>query len=60
MYRKAADQGYADAQFMLGKLYEDGLVGVGKDNGQAKGWYQKAADQGNIGAKSALSRLQVK
>ncbi len=56
-YRQAADQGYADAQFNLGWLYENGL-GVGKDNDRAKVWYQKAADQGNLGAQSGLQRLQ--
>jgi TPR repeat protein len=55
-YRKAAEQGYADAQYQVGSFYEYGL-GVGKDNDQAKVWYQKAADQGNLGAQTALKRL---
>jgi TPR repeat protein len=55
-YRKAADQGYADAQFKLGWLYENGL-GIEKDYSQAKAWYQKAADQGNADAKEGLKRL---
>ncbi len=55
-YRKAADQGYADAQSNVGVLYENGM-GVAKDIEQARAWYQKAADQGNAGAKGALERL---
>jgi TPR repeat protein len=55
-YRKAADQGYADAQYKVGWFYENGS-GVGKDNDQAKAWYQKAADQGNADAQTGLSRL---
>jgi TPR repeat protein len=58
-YRRAADQGYSDAQFMLGALYENGL-GVNRDYGQAKAWYQKAADQGDEYAKVAMRRLQGK
>ncbi len=57
-YEKAADQGYADAQYMLGWLYEDGW-GVTKDFAQARAWYQKAADQGNAGAQTCLKRLDA-
>lgn len=56
-YRKAADQGYSDAQFRLGSLYEHGY-GVNRDIDQARIWYQKAADQGNAAAKDALQQLQ--
>ena len=45
-YRKAADQGLADAQDNLGDMYADGR-GVAKDDAQAVAWYRKAADQGN-------------
>ena len=59
-FRKAADQGYSDAQFMLGWLYETGLgVGWG-DPRLAKAWYQKAADQGSEDAKAGLRRLEGK
>jgi TPR repeat protein len=56
-YRKAADQGYAEAQFRLGSLYEDGL-GIERDHEQAKAWYRKAALQGNEEATAALKRLE--
>ena len=55
-YRKAADQGYADAQFMVGQIYSNGL-GVSRDYDQAREWYQKAADQGNLAAKYSLEKL---
>lgn len=56
-YRKAADQGDADAQYKLGVFYENGY-GVIKDEAQAMQWYKKAADQGNEKAKSAIDRMQ--
>jgi TPR repeat protein len=40
-YRKAADQGYADAQLNLGDTYANGL-GVLKDLSKAKYWIKKA------------------
>jgi TPR repeat protein len=45
-WRKAADQGNAEAQFELGKAYYRGDVGVAKDDVEAMKWYRKAADQG--------------
>jgi TPR repeat protein len=56
-YQKAADQGYADAQLEMGRLYQYGL-GVNPDPAQAKDWYQRAAQQGNQDAKDLLSRLR--
>jgi hypothetical protein len=44
-FRKAADQGEAGSQNLLGQLYVQGK-GVPKDYGQAMGWFQKAASQG--------------
>jgi TPR repeat protein len=44
-YRKAADQGYAAAQYDLGRAYDLG-DGVAKDNVEAARWWQKAAEQG--------------
>ncbi len=46
-YRKAADQGDADAQYNLGLMYGKGK-GVAKDYKQAVYWYRKAADQGQF------------
>ena len=44
-YRKAAEQGFADAQNSLGFCYENG-EGVTKDILEAVKWYRKAAEQG--------------
>jgi len=51
-YRKAADQGGADAQNRLGLMYEKGR-GV-PDYAEAVRWYRKAADQGHAGAQAKL------
>jgi TPR repeat protein len=45
-FRKAAEQGDADAQSLLGTYYEGGDF-VPQDYGQAAQWYRKAAIQGN-------------
>ena len=44
-YRKAADQGLANAQNSLGLCYDNG-TGVNKDAREAVKWYRKAANQG--------------
>ena len=54
-YRKAAEQGVAEAQFNLGVCYDNG-EGVAQDKEEAVKWYRKAAEQGvaeaqyNLGA----------
>jgi len=55
-YRKAADQGNADAQIGIGRLYEQGW-GVRKDYDEAWRWYRKAADQGNANAQVSIGLL---
>ncbi len=42
-YRKAADQGDAQAERNIGTLYEKGL-GVQQDHSEAEAWYKKAGD----------------
>ena len=44
-FRRAADQGHAQAQFNLGLMYDEG-EGVAKDGQEAVVWYRRAADQG--------------
>ncbi|MBR5033218.1 MAG: SEL1-like repeat protein [Treponema sp.] len=46
---KAAELGYTDAQYEIGKLYEVGL-GVEKNADKAKEWIERAAKQGSEGA----------
>lgn len=55
-YRKAADQGYAEAQLLLGIIYDQG-VGVAKDYAQALEWYRKAAEQGYAKAQFNLGSM---
>jgi TPR repeat protein len=52
-YQKAADQGFASAQFNLGWCYANGQ-GVPQDYSQAVRWYQKAAGQGHAQAQFNL------
>ena len=49
-YRKAADQGHAQAQFMLGFMYRKGR-GVVKDEVEAYKWLLLAGAQGSEDAK---------
>lgn len=51
-YRKAAEQGYADAQYILGLCYC-----VKQDKPEAVKWLQKAAKQGHEKAKKALTEV---
>ena len=51
--RKAADQGYAPAQYYLGRAYSSG-DGVAEDLAEAVRWYRKAADQGDAAAQCSL------
>ena len=52
-YRKAAEQGYAYAQYSLGYCYECGK-GVSVDYAEAVKWYRKAAEQGDASAQFSL------
>ena len=52
-YRKAADQGYADAQAAIGISYVWGL-GVPQDPAKSTTWFRKAADQNNSAAQREL------
>jgi hypothetical protein len=53
-YRKAAEQGYARAQYDLGYMYFYGR-GVSQDRKEANRWFAKAADQGDERAKRVLT-----
>lgn len=55
-YRKAADQGNADAQYRLGLMYARG-GGVPQNHVEAVTWYRKAADQGNADAQFNLGLM---
>ena len=46
-----------DAQCKLGEIYEEGLLGVEKDDAVALEWYRRAAALGDDEAEEAVSRL---
>lgn len=52
-YRRAADQGHADAQFNLGRCYETG-IGAKKSLTDAVMWYRMAAGKGNAASQNNL------
>lgn len=54
-YRKAADQGYADAENWVGRYFEEGWGGVKKNQAEAVKWFRKAAEQGNVCAQYNLA-----
>jgi hypothetical protein len=58
LYRLAAAQGDAYAQYNLGDKFEKGL-GVAKDRAEAIRLYRLAAAQGQAEAIAALKRLGV-
>ena len=55
-YRKAAEQGYAAAQYNLGVMYYNGQ-GVPQDDAEAVKWYRKAAEQGLADAQTNLGGM---
>jgi len=55
-YRKAAEQGDAEAQFNLGRAFVNG-EGVDKDKMEAVKWLRLAAEQGYEDAEEMLVRL---
>ena len=57
-YRKAAEQGDADAQFNLGACYFLGN-GVEKNDSEAVKWWRRAAEQGNAKAQEVLRCLGI-
>ena len=54
-YRKAAEQGHAEAQYRLGEGYWFG-EGVGQDYYEADKWYRRTADQGHTEAAKKLEQ----
>jgi TPR repeat protein len=57
--RRAADQGRADSQFMLGVAYSLGK-GLPQDDTQAVVWYRRAAEQGIAWAQFSLGEMYNK
>lgn len=53
--QKAANLGFAPAQFYLAKLYETGGSGIKKDLSEARRWTQRAAEAGDARAMHNLA-----
>ncbi len=56
VYMSLAEQGNAEAQLILGSMYDIGL-GVPQNYTEAVKWYRKAAEQGNARAQSKLGSM---
>ncbi|MEM8595096.1 MAG: tetratricopeptide repeat protein [Pseudomonadota bacterium] len=54
---KAASQGHAMSAVVLGKLYEEGMHGVGQDLCSAQSWYRRGADLGLAPPVAVTARL---
>ena len=57
-WRKAAEQGFANAQYILGLTYAEGQ-GVPQDYAVAVTWYRKAAEQGFANAQYILGLMST-
>jgi TPR repeat protein len=57
-FRKAAEQGYANAQNRLGYKYDIG-EGVPRDDKEAVKWYRKSAEQGHPMAQSNMGNMYL-
>jgi TPR repeat protein len=55
-FELAAEQGDADAQYLLGNMYLNGQ-GAKQDCAKAKEYFELAAEQGNAGAQSNLGTM---
>lgn len=51
-----ADQGHAEAQFVLGQMYRYGK-GLPVDGAEALNWYSKSAEQGFVDAQYELGQI---
>ena len=54
-FRKAADQGYAESELILGWSYREGRLGLEKDAQAAFNWFRKAAEQGDAWGQAELA-----
>ena len=59
LWQPLAEQGDADAQFILGYMYNKG-EGVAENDAEAVKWYRKAADQGYAEAQNNLGAMYDK
>jgi hypothetical protein len=57
LFRKLAQEGNQNYQYLLGRAYEGGVVGAPQEYGEAVRWYRKSAIQGNGMAQMALGMM---
>ena len=55
----AAEQGYVDAQFNLGGMYDSG-TGVARDEAEAAKWYRMAAEQGHAKSQYRVGAMDAR
>ena len=55
-FKASAEQGDANAQYLLGEMYREGS-GVIQDYAEAAKWYRMAAEQGDANAQYRLSEM---
>ena len=58
-FGKAAAQGSAQAQWIMGFMYENGRGGLAKNDAQAVEWFRKAAAQGHAEAQFSLGAMYM-
>ena len=56
-YRLSAEQGNADAQYILGAMYLYGELGVSQDYEEAVKWLRFSALKGNSGGQATLAAM---
>ena len=59
LYKLAAKQGFTDAEYKLGRMYEFGCGVAARDLAEAVRWYERAAAKGEEKAKANLARLRA-
>ncbi len=57
LIRRAANLGHPQAQFDLGRFYEEGEVGLAKTLPEARRWFERAASSGNTKAMHSLALM---
>ena len=55
--RRAAEQGNASGEYLLGRSYERGRGVIVANNAEAAAWYRRAAQQGHVEAQNDLGNL---
>jgi TPR repeat protein len=56
---KDAEGGLAEAQLMVGSMYDTGKLGAPQDNAKALQWYKASAAQGNAEAEAKMAEIYI-